>query len=148
VTGERVEEPRAQVVAAAVLIGGAAVEPVEVVELRRIELAAGDPRQTLDRGPRPLAFLAQLLALARLELAEEVVERAVAAVVPVELQAGAREEPGLGELGLFVAGAEQPVDRRALGVVGDRADRGDQRRASRMRWPVAGVAGAAITSLG
>src|SRR5262249_20132594 len=116
---EVMEEARAEVVAHPVVVGRAPIKPIEVVESLLVELAARDPGEAIDRRGDAGAFLAQLLALARGELTEEVVERPVAAVLPVELEARAREEPELAERRLLLRRTEQPVDRRAAGVVRD-----------------------------
>jgi hypothetical protein len=147
-----VEEPGPQVVATAVGVGGPPVEPIEILELLGRELAPGYPRQPLDRGARALAFLAKLLALAALERGEEVVERGVIAVAPVKLQRVAREVTGGLEPRLLGGGAEQPVNRRTLGVVGGAAPRARTvspgRRCASKRPYRSRACGAAMTSLG
>ena len=63
---ERVEEPRAQVVAAAVVVGRVAIEPIEIVELRPASSSPPRPTSAASIAARAaLALLAQLLALAR-----------------------------------------------------------------------------------
>ena len=158
--GERVKEPRAQVVAAAVVVGGVAIEPIEIVELR---LSSSAPATHVSRSIarlRARALLAQLLALARLELrrGSRRTSRSRGSASGTGCVARAKK-PASASARLLVGGAEQPVDRRALGLVGDlraraaisaardRVGVGARARAG-SALPVAGVAGAAIDELG
>ena len=110
---------------------------------------------------RRLALLAHLLAVARAERRQEVVEaleRAVGAVVPVELHGQPRQVAGAARARLLGLGAEQEVDRRDALVVGDLPDAAQQlgghgrrvgvRGARAGAGPVTGVNGIAATSFG
>ncbi len=74
------------------------------------------------------ALLADRLALARIERREEIVERAVAVVVPVILHAQAREEPDLLKQVAFRAAREGDVQRGHAGILDRRDQGGDQGR--------------------
>src|SRR5205814_2159157 len=110
-----VEEAGPQVVHATVCVGRRSIPAIEIVEARRAGVATRHPLDLADRLVHARALLAQLLALARLERAEEVVPARPAAIAPVVLEARARRVAGLAERGLLVGGAEQPVDRLAAG---------------------------------
>ena len=126
ILGDEIEEARPHIGAAAVVVGGVAVPAIQIDAMRLVELTAAEPLDALDLRLGADALLAQLLAAAAAHLAEEVVVGLIAGVVPVKLHAGARDEAQLGEAGLLLGGAEQPVDRGALGVLGELAHRRHQ----------------------
>ena len=80
-----------------------------------------------------LPLLAYLLALARGEGREEVVEAAIALVEPVELNAGALQQPGLAHQVELVFGGEGDVQRGDAGLVAEPDAGGEQRRLHRLR---------------
>ena len=73
------------------------------------EVAAGEPLHVDAVLERFLALAADGLALARRERAEEIVEAAIAGVLPVELLVGALQESELAEEAVFVFGRESDV---------------------------------------
>src|SRR5690606_8947069 len=84
-----VEEGARQVGPAPFAPAGVLVEGPEGVPMPGPDLVAGQAADAAAEGLRPLAFLADRLALARGELGQEVVETAITLVQPVELLAGA-----------------------------------------------------------
>src|SRR5437763_11796581 len=108
---QRIERPR-EIRPPPLARPGLHVEREERVPGRFREAGAGEPFD-LDAGcQRVLAFAPDGLALARGERAEEILERAVALVLPVELLIGALEEAALAEQAPFFGGRERDVDRQ------------------------------------
>ena len=74
------------------------------------EVAAGEPVHADAIGQRVVALAADGLALTRRKRGEEVVERGVAGILPVELLVGALQETEFAEETKFRLGGEGDVD--------------------------------------
>ncbi len=106
---------------AGVLVKGPERIPMRLGDRRPAQMAN---RQALSGGG---AFLADRLALAAGQRAEEIVEAAIARVSPVKLRPFADQPSGSLERGDLVGGDEGCVRRRQPGVGGHRLDRPDRR---------------------
>ncbi len=109
---DRVEERFRQVGLAPALVGGGQIEVVERLPVAGPQLGPGE-RPQADAGLGDLAALAaDLLALARGEGGQKVLEAGVAGILPVVLNAEPAEEPGRGEALPLVALGEGDVRGR------------------------------------
>ena len=129
---EQAEEGAGEIGHPPLAAAGRLVEGVEGVPVALLDLVSRE-RPDREAGVRDrLPFPANLLALARGEGREEVVEAAVALVEPVELDAGALQQPGVphqGELGL---GGEGDVQRADPRLVAEPHAGGEERRPHRV----------------
>jgi hypothetical protein len=131
---------------------GVLVEHPERIPVLGADIVAGIGPDLAAEGLRALPLLADVLALARTERAEEGVEIGVAVVEPVELLAGAAHQAHRRAVARLALGAEGDMQRRDR-VVGRKLHRPLHQRGApglfppgrvRNRRPVAGVKGTAI----
>src|SRR5208282_5867591 len=105
------EEIAREVGMAPFAVAGVAVEAEEGVPVALLDLLPGERQHLEPAGKGGLALLADVLALARAQGGEEIIEVAIAAVVPMELLALALEEAGRAECEPLLLGREGDVER-------------------------------------
>ena len=147
------KEGAVQVGCGVMLAVGAVVAPGEEVPVLLAGLAAGKPAEDDAGVAHAAALLLDLLALVVVHARQEIVEIAIARVLPVELDAGAQHQAALPELVGLLRGREQHVQRRRALLRGQRRRRrpagaGAGGESASRRGPVAGVNGTAHSSLG
>ena len=111
---ELTEEVPGQVGVAPFAVAGRDVEAVEGVPVPRLDVVAAAPDDRQAAGPGLAALLADRLALARGQGAEEAVEVLVAAVVPAVLQAAPLQHPEIAQERPLPLGREGDVRRGDL----------------------------------